>query len=158
MVKIILLLLSIAFLAEAQVPPNTYSYYVYTSSATAATGVWTIQQPTTVTKTAVFVNMFVICVTACVADLERDGTAASATTDTIVALNPNSASPTMVAYNTSNVGTGTVLGNYNFGAGTGAEIDLTGITFYGPRAQTGRNLTFRVTSGTAIIIIKYYEQ
>src|SRR5574342_237649 len=78
------------------------------TSLSGAAEVITVQQPASNAKTVSFIGAYVDCSVACTITLERDGSAATATTLTPVALNSGTATAT--AWSGSDVGAGTVLG------------------------------------------------
>lgn len=144
----------------AQNPIQTYTYYSLTQSVTLSStaGVWTIQQPSTVTKTSVPVSAVLTCSSATTATVERDGTAATTTTATPVQWNPSSSAATTKAYTSSNVGVGTVVANYSIPANSPVSLDVTGLILWS--YQTSRNVTIRTASvsATCEITLKWYEQ
>lgn len=140
-------------------PPSTQAYYDYNVNASlTSAGVWTVQQPSTVTKTASFVGMTITSTVPLTFTLERDGTAASTTAGTVTQINPSNAASTMNVYSASNVGTGTVMGTYSVQAGVPFSLDLSPQILW--KQQTGRNLTVRTSSVTASVqlVVLWSEQ
>lgn len=125
---------------------------------TGATEVLTVQA-TSSSKRVAFVSAYVYCTVACTITLERNGTAATTTTQTPTQVNPSlGIVATATAYNTSNVGVGTVLWTYDLAGSQGLPINLAGISF-APSAGNTNNITFRTSSisGTVNLSIQWQE-
>ncbi len=107
-------------------------------------------------KVISFVSVDVTCTVACTFTLERDGTAATTTTLAIVQTDKILPTTTAVAFSASNVGSGTVLGNYSLTAGGGVGIGLAGKNLY----NAADNLSIRTSSitGTVTINIRWNEK
>jgi hypothetical protein len=152
--KILLLCAAFAVALWGQSPP----VYVATRSTTltAAAEVITVQQPTAVLKVVQFKGVAVTCSVACDITLERDGTAATATALTPVALHRLMPATTVNAYRSSNVAVGTVLATYSITAGGLLALDLSDKFLFG----AGENLTIRTSSitGTVQITIQWSEK
>lgn len=138
---------------------QTTTYMVHKQTAlTSAAEVVTIQQPSSGSKRVIFLSAYFDCSVACSFTLERNGTAASATTLTVNNLNLGETPPTTTAWSGSNVGNGTVLATYTCAAACSLPIDLTGLVFP-PSNSTATNVTLRSSSitGTVDILFKYQE-
>jgi len=125
------------------------------TSLSGAAEVVTVQQPVSGARTVSFIGAYVDCSVACNITLERDGTAATATALTVVAL--NSGTPAATAWSSSDVGTGTVLARYKIPATGGLPINLAMKSMSG--ANTAKNLTLRTDSitGTVTITVVWTE-
>ena len=98
------------------------------------------------------------CSVECNLTLERDGTAATTTAATPVALLPQAPAAVTKAFVASNVGAGSVVGRYTITAGDWERIDLTRFRLFG--LGTAKNLTLRFASmtGTVKVIILFTEE
>jgi hypothetical protein len=107
-------------------------------------------------KTIALKGFDVTCSVACTVTLERDGAAATATTQAIVQLNGEYAISTANAYAASNVGVGTVLAQYSLTAGGQIAISLAGKQLY----SGTENITIRTSSitGTVNTNLQWTEQ
>lgn len=143
---VLFFLLSVFSLALAEDRFNSYSVnYAITYSAPDAI---TIQQNTG-TKFAQFQTLTVYSSNAGDTDIqiERDGTAASATTQAINAMAVGEPVSTLTAWHGSNVGTGTVIYQFHIPAGSTMTFDISALRL--PAFQYGgvrSNVTFRITS------------
>lgn len=128
--------------------------YVVTkqTSLSGAAEVITVQQPATGSRQVSFKSAFVDCSVACTVTLERNGTAATATTLAVRNVNPGELAASAVAFSSSNVGTGTVLGTASLVAGGAVIFDLTGINF-AQGSVANNNLTIRTSSITGTVDI-----
>lgn len=155
-IRLVALLVVIAGIASAQaVRPK----YVITkeTSLSAAAEVITIQKPLNSAKFIYFDGISIYSSAECGFTLERDGSAASgASALTIHPLNEHTAS-SAVAYSSSNVGSGTVIGRYTVGAGGTMAIDLRDIILAGDAV---RNISLRSATCTTTLKItsKWGEQ
>lgn len=154
-------LLFTAFLV-GQPSPNLVSKFTTskTTALTAAAEVLTVQHTATVSKNAAMVSAYGYCSVACTITLERNGTVATTTANTINNVNPaiaNASTSTSTAYNTSNVGTGTVLNTYQLAAGSWVSIDLSDIVL---PASIADNITLRTNSisGTVQLMFLWVEK
>jgi hypothetical protein len=108
------------------------------------------------TKVIALTSFDASCSVACSITLERDGTAATTTTLTPATLNAASPVATALAFSASNVGTGTVLAQYNVAAGGVLFVSLAG-----KELRTGaQNLTVRTSSitGTVTVNLQWSER
>jgi hypothetical protein len=125
----------------------------------SAAQVVTVQQPASASMQVVFQGAYIYCSVACSWTLERNGTAATSTTQTPTQVNPTTnIAATATGWVSSNVGVGTVIGNYSLGAGQSLSINLAGVFMTGN--GTGSNLTLRSSSvtGTTNCIIQWTER
>lgn len=157
----LLFLASLSALAQSGITnvPNGVNYTLQqavTLSGTAA--VLTVQSQAIANK-VYFISAYVDSTVAITFTLERNGTAATATSATINNINPNEIATTMTGYTASNVGSGTVLGTYAVPAGGSVALDLSFISFL-TNAGTGTNLTLRTSSatGTIHLLFKFVER
>lgn len=141
--KLILLLLA------AACPLAAIEYNVNYDVASGTSNVITIQQPATGARSVRGKFVEVYCSVTCDVEIERDGTAASATETTIVAVDRNAANttPKFKAYHTSNVGNGTTL--YLRPVPTGGSIVLEMDSVFLNGNGTAKNWTVRVTAGSS---------
>lgn len=149
------LALALCSIALAQNNPfdNTFST-TKSTSLSGAVETLTIQHAASITRAARFVSMYIYCSVACTVTIERNGTAATSTTNTITNVNPaNSAAAvtTCTAYNTSNVGVGTVINVYNIAAGGYLSLDATIFQLSGGIAD---NISMRSSSITGNIVLQ----
>lgn len=128
-----------------------------TTSLSGAAEVVTVQQPAS-GKLIEFVGVSVDCTVACAFTIERNGTAATTTSLTVVNVNPSETSPTAVAFSGSNSTGGTVIGRYSLAAGGAAVIDLRAVKIQA--THVNKNLTIRTNSitGTVDINIVFTER
>jgi hypothetical protein len=153
--RTILIALVASMLAWAQNTPAPASFMATRSSSlSGSTEVITIQTASTATKMLHFRGVAISCSVACTATIERDGTAATATSFSIVPINQRYPASVATAYRSSDVGSGTVLAVYDISAGGLLPIDLTDKYLY-----PGENLTVRISSitGTARITFQWEE-
>lgn len=125
-------------------------------SLTAAASVVTIQPPSSdAARTVRFVGAYVYCSVQCDVTLERDGSAATTTSMTVVGLNSSVPASKTLAFRSSNVGAGMALGKYTVPAGGTQVIDLGQLVLHG----SGGNVTLRTNSitGTARVAIQFSE-
>lgn len=127
-----------------------FSVYKATTLSGAAEVV-TIQQPASGSKKVHFAAAMVYCSVACVIEIERDGTAATGTAATEVALTPYGTA-TAVGWHTSDVGNGTTINTFDVAAGSTVTVDLVGVML-AQGGGTGENLTLRSDSITGDIKI-----
>jgi hypothetical protein len=113
-------------------------------SLVAAVPVFTIQAPAGSSKAAYLRNAQLYSSVDATIQMEKNGTAATATTITAVPLNSNG-TPIATSYKSSDVGAGSALAKVELKAGIPQPIDLSWSTF--PRnSDTVQNFTFRGTS------------
>lgn len=130
-----------------------------TTSLSSAAEILTVQHTVKSTKSIAFLTGYAYCSADCTISLERSGTAATTTANTIVNLNPTNVfaqTTTAVAYNTSNVGVGSVINIYNIPGGSFVSIDLSLFQLPGGVAD---NLTLRSSSisGTVTVQLTWQE-
>jgi hypothetical protein len=139
-------------LASAAMAQNTHSASKATTLSGAAEVV-TIQGNAAanvrLAKQITFVGFDVYCSVDCTITLERDGIVATSTPLTPAATNSELPAATAQAFSSSNVGVGTVIGQYRISAGGTLPIKLTGKFLY----LGGENLTIRSNSITGEIRI-----
>lgn len=152
--KKIILLLSLT----ASLFGQTFYTATKTTALSGAAEVITVQQPATASRDVLFDSVYFDCSVACVITLERNGTAATTTALTANPINTGDVAAVTLAYNTSNVGTGTVIAKFNCVAACAQTIDLTGIKFKAGQT-TSTNITLRSSSitGTVDITFKFKE-
>jgi len=151
----LLLLLILAFPLLAQTP-----YVVQkTTALTTAAEVITIQQPSSSAKTVEFQTAYVDCSVACTLTLERNGNAATTTLQTPTPVNAGDGASSVKAYNTSNVGVGTVLSVVSLPASGSVTYDLTKLKLR-QMNDPGQNFTIRTSSitGTVNITVLFQER
>lgn len=151
------LLFALSSLAFAQ-NPHAARYSTWKSTAlVAGPEVVTIQQPATGSRRVTLELANIYCSVACVVEIERDGTAATGTTNAIVALS-SFGTATATAWHTSDVGNGTTILEVNIAAGETKSLNLEGLVMQGD--GTGKNFSFRTDSitGDAEIYIRWREE
>jgi hypothetical protein len=150
--KLVFLLVAVPLFCQTVNPDRDALFSTAkTTSLTAAAEVLTVQHTVNTNRTVAFKNAYLYCSVACTVTLERNGTAASSTANTIVNDNPANTfaqTTTASAFNTSNVGTGTVVNVYQIGAGGFLSLDLS--NFILP-AGVADNLTLRSNSITGTV-------
>jgi len=122
-----------------------------------AAAVVTVQQPATGAARVVFDKALIYCSVACTVTPERDGTAATTTAQSVVALSHGSPASVTTAFVSSNVGTGTQVGPaIVLAAGEKAVIDL---PFMMLTSGTNVNFTLRTNAitGDVKIMIRWRE-
>lgn len=150
---VLLVLISLTLQAQS----NTFDITFSTTKATTLSGTaetLTVQHAAATTRSARFISMYMYCSVACTVTVERSGTAATTTANTIVNVNPSNgaaATTTCTAYNASNVGTGTVINVYNIAAG--GYLSLDGSTFQLP-AGILDNVSMRTSSITGNVVLQ----
>lgn len=115
----------------------------------------TVQQPATGSKNVYFVSASVYCSVACTATMSRDGTAASTTTLTPVAISGIGTATTATGYRSSNVGSGTAISvDHVVAAGSTVVFDLSGVQLRGNGTTKNFSVeTNAITGDTKIQII-----
>ncbi len=137
----------------AQAPTSVLNTFII-SKETVLSGsaeVVTVQQPASSARTVQGVAASIYCSVACVIELERDGTAATGTTLTVVDVAGQSTSAAATAWHTSDVGNGTTLSKHTIGAGNTLVLDLNALYLVG--AGTAKNFTLRTDSITGTVQI-----
>lgn len=159
MAKAITTLLLMVALCYGQAPKrvNAYTASRENTGLSNSAEVVTIQQPASGSRTVVFKRASIYCSVACTVTLERDGTAATATSLTVVKAHSGAATATATAWRGSDVGVGTVVSKHYIGAGTTLPLDLSAMYLIGD--GTAKNLTLRTSAitGTAVINILWEE-
>lgn len=134
--------------------------YIYTksSSLSGAAEKVTVQQPAASARNVRFKSASVYCSVACVATLSRDGTAATTTAGTVVALSADYRTAKATVFHTSNAGAGTTIFTQNIAAGATFVFDLSGIEL--DQSNTARNFSVGTDSitGSVVIAIKWEER
>lgn len=161
MIRIAATLLLLAGAAFGQ--PRLLNSYTATCvlSLSSSSKACTLQQPATGARTVQLVSAYVHSTAAISITQERDGTAASATAATEVAVNPSeTATATVTAFTDSNVGVGTVIAgtdSVKIAANSAVVLDLEDIQMRGN--GTGKNYSIRTSSGTATVtvVLKWRE-
>lgn len=138
----------LAAVAAVGQPPQRNNMYTVTrtKSLSGAATVLTIQQPATAANTvqAEWVKIFTdVAVTV---ELERDGTAATATGETEVGTSPNSPTPAATAFYDSDVGNGTTIDTFDLPADTMLVADLRRFKIYLVGVGMGKNFSLRSSS------------
>lgn len=153
--RFVLAILSTALLqGQGNIYDLTFSTTKSTSLSTAAE-ILTLQHPAASTRSARLVSMYMYCSVACTVTLERGGSAASTVANTISnvnAANVFALTTTCNAYNTSNVGTGTVINVYNIAAGGYLSLDTSNL-FQLP-AGILDNVTLRTNAITGNVVLQ----
>lgn len=158
------LVLLLAFATTAFAQPRVVNAYMATCSfsLSAEATACTIQQPASGARNVQLVSAYIESSAAINISQERNGSAATTTSVTPTAVNPDQTDAAVATvFHTSNVGSGTVLG----GAGTtilvvansGLTLDLQDIQLRG--SGTSKNYTIKVAAATATgrIILKWRE-
>ena len=119
-------------------------YNIYKETAlSGAAEVITVQQPATGGKCVQFKTLTLYALAAATFTLERDGTGATTTALTVIAKG-GAPTPAFTAFNSSNVGSGTVLEAFTLVAGQTMVVDLAGYRLCGD--GIGKNFTVRTNS------------
>lgn len=157
----VLSILLAGFSAFLATPAFADGEYVVTQvcSASGSACVVTVQQPSTpaLAKRVSFHGAAVTCSVDCTFTIERNGTAATATSQPPTGLGTNAPASAATAYINSDVGSGTVISNLAIPAGGTMSLDLSKISLQG--TTTTSNLTIRTNSitGTVRINITFAE-
>lgn len=154
-----LLLLLFASACFAQGPFDARYTVMKTTSLSGAAEKVTVQQPSTGAKRVRFLTAVVYCSVACTVTMSRDGTAATGTALTPVALSSAYPAATATGWHTSNAGSGTALSPaFPLVAGATQVFDISGIELSG--SSTAKNFSVATNSitGTAMIQIFWREQ
>lgn len=145
-------------LLAANVCAADYYLYYKTTSLSGAAETVTIQQPSSSARRVDFYSASVYCSVACTITLKRDGTAATTTAGTVLALSADYPTAKATAFHTSNVGAGTTLATHVLSAGQTMTLELEGISM--TQSSTARNFSISTSSitGDATIAIKWRER
>lgn len=131
---------------------------VKTTALVATAEKLTVQQPASGAKRLRFTSASVFCSAACTATMSRDGTAATATALTPVALSGHYAASTASGFHTSDAGAGTVISvAYSIGAGALQVFDLEGIELAGNGTARNFSIETNAITGTVRIQIVWKE-
>ncbi len=154
---VVLALLVIPVLARGQVfrsvnPPRNYAYYKTTSLSGAVETV-TVQQPASLAKNVYFQSVTISATSAVTFTLKYDGTAATGTAGTVLALSRDRAAAVATVWHTSNVGAGTTLHTYVLGSNEELTIDLSHIVMVGD--GTAKNVSISTNSVTSTVEITF---
>lgn len=167
MVAFLLLLIGLLVSPLCAQQPIVRAYIIPHDSTLSSTArSVTIQMPAAIASGASNVRAMVgsvYCEAGCDVTVSRDGTAATATAGTIVAvssLTPQGSAtdtPTAKAWTQSNAGAGTVLSVTPIPAAVPVSFDLADIRLYG--AGTAKNFTLKTNavSGRVVIQVKWQE-
>ena len=124
----------------------------------------TVQLPASATRWVALKGVFIQCSAACTVAQARDGSAASATAQTVRPLNPNGswmAAPAAAVYAESNAGAGTPVGPTSLAVGASPSfqtLDLRGVWLEGG-AATAQNYTVTVTlTGNYVVTFQWEER
>lgn len=147
MKKLLLYLLLLLAPIKAADVVGTYTFYQEVALTSAAQTV-TIQQIASGTRDLQFKYATVWCSVNTTFTISRTGTAATATTGTVVNYNPWQPSATAIPYTASNVGTGTLIKKIDF-LSTTPEVTIPLTEYLIKRnAGTTGNITINTTSVT----------
>lgn len=137
---------------------GVYTAYKQTALSSAAE-ILTVQQAAgIVPRTATFTGAYIWCSVACTVTVERNGTAATTTAQTPAPANPQSGPSELQAFNTSNVGVGSVIaGPFNLAASQGMPIDLAKVAF-AANSAAAQNITLRTNSITGTVNLGFVWQ
>ena len=155
--KRILYLLGLVVLLVPQLLAVDYavSWSVTSTTATAIT----IQQPASSARQVIGNVVSGSCSVSCTVVLERDGTAATATSATITKPADSGKTPAFTAYTASDVGTGTVIERVRLETGGYFSIPIPHVRMV--NQGTGYNFTVRITldsSGNTYGTVKVKEE
>ena len=160
--KLFLILIPLA-LGWAATPALAQREYVavHETALTSAAEVDTVQAPAASgARVTRFVRVTLYCSVACDWTVERNGTAATSTALTPVALSSSMPQTALtLAFSASNVGVGTIIGKYSCTANMPTVVvPLDNVAFFG--AGTTNNVTLRSTAitGTARVVIDFKEE
>lgn len=127
--------------------------YVVTRDVTLASSAdaVTIQQPSSNSRVVRGAKVFIRCIAACDVTIEREGTAATTSAVTPVAVNPSTSNAAHVtAFVASDVGVGTVVARDSIPANGFTIFDMSKVTLNG--SGTSKNFTIRIASMTGRVI------
>jgi hypothetical protein len=117
---------------------------VYNATVSSSAAVLTVQQPATPIVHAILRSVSIYCSVACTVQVERDGSAATATAGTAASSTQEAPSAGVLVFTGSNVGSGTILSQaFQVSAGTSILVNLAGLEML--KAQP-RNYSFRTNS------------
>ncbi len=152
----LLVFCAVGAMADEQ-PPGAQYLVSYSATLSATAGVVTVQQPASAGRNVQFVWASVFCSVTCYYTLERDGTAATATSATVVKINPDARAATATAWTASDAGAGTVIGHFGNLNGGLQSFNLDDKTFHSD--GTAINFTIRIVSltGDVKVVIAWKE-
>ena len=136
-------------------PPKNGRYWVW--KQTIGAEAITIQQPASGGRRLWMEIINIHCTVAADVDLESNGTAATATTMTVLAVMPDF-TPTATAWSGSDVGVGRKIDEFNVAAGDpGLSVNVEGLYMQG--SSTATNYTIRSDcTGTGSYYIRWREE
>ena len=154
---VVLALLVIPVLASGQVfrsvrHPRNFAYYKTTALSGAVETV-TVQQPASGARSVYLQSVTLSATAATTFTLKYDGTAATGTAGTVLALSRDRAAGAATVWHTSNVGAGSTLHSYLLGANEEITIDLSHIVMIGDGTAT--NVSIATNSVTATVEITF---
>jgi hypothetical protein len=150
--KKLLFALVVASICLAQAPQqNNTVTVVYADTPAASASVLTVQQPATGANEVEAVFAHIYCSVACVVELERDGTAATATGATEVGTTSSTLTPAATAFTGSDVGNGTTVDTFTIVADSVLVVDLTAYRLWLIGNGTSKNFTLRTDSITGTV-------
>lgn len=141
-------------------PAFAEARYTVTHQATLsnAAGVVTIQQPASGAYNVAIEYIYLSCSVTCNYTVERDGTAATATSATPVPMTSDAPAAQALVFTASNVGTGSVLAPGTVSAGNFVTLEGDGMNMSYTRG-TATNYTIRTNaiSGDVKVVFKWKE-
>ena len=156
---LVLLLTTALTIGSAQRFENRFTL-IKTTTLAAASEKLTVQQPASGAKSVFLLSASVYCSVACTATMTRDGTAATTTALTPVAISGIGApATTTTGYHTSNVGAGTTISvAHVIPAGATVVFDLSGIHLRGNGTAKNFSIATNSITGDAKIQIIWREE
>lgn len=137
---------------------SRYSASTGNVSLSAAGTALTIQQPATNASVVNFETATIYCSVACVVSQAQNGTAATATAGTAVAISPSGPAAAATVWTASNVGAGTsVPPAINLSAGSTLVLDLSKVTLPHGGSQVNYTISVGSITGTANITMIWKE-
>lgn len=163
--RTVLLLFGFVVAAPGQAPIDMEKapgwYYATFSERTlaAAAETLTVQQPASgAARRVIFRSASVYCSVACNITFRINGTAATATANTVVQLSPAGPTPLATAFSVSDVGVGTkVAPIFAVAAGGTQSFDLTGMELRGSGTAKNLSVSTDAITGNARIQIVWEE-
>jgi hypothetical protein len=154
---VVLALLVIPVLASGQVfrsvrHARNFAYYKVTVLSGAVETV-TVQQPASGAKSVHFQTVTLSTTAAVTFTLKYDGTAATGTAGTVLALSRDRAAGKATVWHTSDVGAGSTLHSYTMAADEEMSIDLSELSMLGN--GTAKNVSIATDSVTATVEITF---
>ena len=149
---VLLSLLVTIGLAQSPTRHNVFTV-TRTKALSGAATVMTVQQPAASANNVQAQWIKIFTDVAVTVELERDGTAATATGETEVGTSPDSPTPTATAFYDSDVGNGTTVDTFDLPADTMLVADLLRYEIYLMGNGTGINFSLRSSSVTGNVRI-----